>query len=74
MHLYVFILKPDLIKEYNRMVQKEYEAGKMIHREMCKRSKYVHVDNFFMYKPDAQNPLGLWDTNGSLIPVTRPEL
>ena len=46
----------DMISECSKLAQKEYKArhdwvGKVIHREMCKKLKFDHVNKSYMYNP-----------------------
>ena len=52
------------------MAQKEYKArhdweGKVIHREMCKKFKFDHINKWYMHKPapvlENDSHKFLWD-------------
>ena len=59
-----------IISECSKLVQKEYKrryiwVGKVIHKELCKRLKFVHADNWYIHKPESvpENEMHkiLWD-------------
>ena len=75
-----------IISECSKLAQKEYKArhdwvGKVIHREMCKKSKFYHTNKWCMHNPAPvlENDMHklLWDLNiqtDHLIPARRPGL
>ena len=74
------------ISECGKLAQKEYKTrhdrmGKVIHREMCKKFKFDHMNKWYMHKPaavlenDTHKPL--WDIDiqtNRLISARRPDL
>ena len=52
---YVVIeMKPLIISEYSKLAQKEYETihdwvGKVIHKELCKKMKFVHTTESYIH-------------------------
>ena len=45
-----------IISECSKLSPKEYKArydwvGKVIHREMCKKSKFEHTNKWYMHNP-----------------------
>ena len=45
-----------IISEYSKLAQKEYKTrhgwvGKMIHWELCKKSKFDHMNKWYMHNP-----------------------
>ena len=75
-----------IISECRKLAQKEYKTrhdwvGKMIHREMCKKFKFDHMNKWYMHNPASV--LGndthkfLWDFGiqmDHLISARRPDL
>ena len=75
-----------IISECSKLAQKEYKTrhdwiGKVIHWEMCKKSKFDHTNKWYMHNPapvlenDTQKLQ--WDFNiqtDHLIPARRPDL
>ena len=46
-----------LISECSKLAQKEYKSkhdwvGKGIHKELCKKLKFDHTNNWYMHKPE----------------------
>ena len=75
-----------IITESSKLAQRAYKArhdwvGKVIHWEMCKKSKFDHTNKWYMHNPapfreNATHKL-LWDFNiqtDPLIPARRPDL
>ena len=65
-----------IISEYSKLAQREYKTrhdwvGKVIHKELCKKFKFDHTNNWHIYNSksvlenETQTALGFWDTNGS---------
>ena len=75
-----------IISECSKLAQREYKArhdwvGKMIHWEMCRKSKFDHTNKWYMHNPahvlENDTHKLLWDFNiqtDHLIPARRPEL
>ena len=75
-----------IIRECSKLAQKEYRArqdwvGKVIHREMCKKFKFEHANNWYMHNsaPVLENDTHklLWDFDiqmDHLISARRPDL
>ena len=72
-----------IISECSKLAQKEYKTrhdwvGKVIHREMCKKFKFDHINEWYMHNlaPVLENDthVGLWHTHRSpnLGQKTRP--
>ena len=66
-----------IISGCSKLAQKWYKAshdwvGKVIHWEMCKKSKFDHANKRYISQPSTcprkwhtQTPMGLWHKNGS---------
>ena len=75
-----------IISECSKLAQREYKArhdwvGKLIHWEMCKKSKFDHINKWYMHNPapvlENDTHKLLWDFNiqtDHLIPARRPDL
>ena len=75
-----------IISECSKLAQKEYKtrhewAGKMIHWEMCKKSKFDHTNKWYMHNPapvlENDTHKLLWDFDiqtDHLISARRPDL
>ena len=75
-----------IISEWSKLAQREYKArhdwvSKVIHWEMCRKSKFDHTNKWYMHNPatvleNATHKLQ-WDFNiqtDHLIPARRPDL
>ena len=71
-----------IISECRILAQKEYNArhdwvGKVIHWEMCKKSKFDHVNKWYMHNPAPVQEDDTWDFDvqtNHLISARRPDL
>ena len=75
-----------IISKCSKLVQKDYKArhdwvGKVIHWEMCKKSKFDHTNKCYMHNPapflENNTHKLLWDFNiqtDHQIPARRPDL
>ena len=75
-----------IISECSKLAQKEYKTrhdwvGKVIHREMCKKSKFEHTNKWYMHSqaPVIENDTHklVWDFDihtDHLISAKRPDL
>ena len=61
-----------IISEYSKLAQREYEArndwvGKVIHLEMCRKFRFDHTNQWYMYNPapvlENDTHKLLWDFN-----------
>ena len=75
-----------IISECSKLAQKEYKTkhdwvGKVIHWELCKKMKFVHMNKWYMYNPASVLENGThklhWDFDiqtDHLISAQRPDL